>query len=296
MTGQAASATVEPFGRRLARAVSPSWLGSSRQLTAGLSLVGLVILASAIAPFVLPEPNAQDLSNTLQAPSLAHPFGTDELGRDILSRTLAATWLDLALGCGATLMSATAGVLIGTTAGSVGGWLERIAMRFVDFVIAFPYLVFVLVVIAILGSGVVSLTIAIVLFNWAMYARLTRAEMLGLRERQFIQAAHTLGFSRRRVMFRHSLPNLLRPVAVYSMSDVVLAILVVASLSFLGLGVPPPTPEWGAIIAGGQDYLLTAWWISTLPGIVVVMFGLGLCLIGDGLAERLGVQQEAVPK
>jgi peptide/nickel transport system permease protein len=265
-----------------------------RTIALGLSLIGLVLLASALRPLFLPPPNQQDLLATLAPPSLAHPFGTDDLGRDVLSRTLAATWLDLALGIGITFVAVVVGVTVGTLAGYIGGWVDRVITWVVDAVIAFPYLVFVLAVITIVGPGVAGLAIGAIGATWAFYARLSRAEMLVLREKQFIQAAGTLGFSRRRVMLRHGLPNLIRPIAVYSMSDVVQNILAVAALSYLGLGVPPPTPEWGAIIEDGNAYLLTAWWISTLPGLVVVVVGLGFVLIGDGLGERLGVRTEAV--
>jgi peptide/nickel transport system permease protein len=144
------------------------------------------------------------------------------------------------------------------------------------------------------GQGIFGLVVALVSVGWALYARVSRAEMLVLRETQFIQAAQTLGFSSRRVLLRHAIPNLLRPIAVFSCSDVVFSILAIAGLSFLGLGVRPPTPEWGAIIASGQDYVLSAWWISALPGLVVVFVGLGFVLVGDALGERLGVRREAV--
>jgi peptide/nickel transport system permease protein len=263
-------------------------------LYAGLIVLGLVILASLIGHFVLPSPNQQDLSAPLQVPTAAHPFGTDDLGRDVLSRTLAATWLDLSFAIGVTILTVTVGLIVGTVAGSIGGIAEHATMRLVDAVIAFPALVFVLGVITIVGPGIGGLIIGAVAAGWAIYARIARAEMLVLREKQFIQAAQTLGFSRRRVMLRHALPNLLRPIAVYSMADVVFNILTISSLSFLGLGVPPPTPEWGAIIVGGQQYLLSAWWISTLPGLLVVLVGLGFVLIGDALGERLGVGQESM--
>lgn len=263
-------------------------------LRVGLVGLGLVLLASLIAPFALPDPNAQDLSVPLQAPSLSHPFGTDDLGRDVLSRTLAATWLDLPVAIGVTFASVCIGVIAGTAAGYTGGWVERVVMRIADAVIAFPYLVFVLAVVAIMGPGIRGLIVALLALNWAFYARLARAEVLVLREKPFIQAAQTLGFTRRRVTFRHVLPNVLRPVAVYSMADVVVTILLIATLSFLGLGVSPPTSEWGSIIATGQDYLLSAWWISTLPGLVVVMVGFSFVLIGDALGERLGVNRDSI--
>jgi peptide/nickel transport system permease protein len=265
-----------------------------RTLYIGLGLIGVVVLASAIGHFILPDPNEQDLLAPLQAPSPEHPFGTDELGRDVLSRTLAATWLDLPLALGCTFSSVLIGVAVGASAGYFGGWTERILMRLTDAVIAFPLMVFVLVVIAVAGPGVRGLVIAIVAFGWAIYARFGRAEMLALREKQFIQAAKTLGYSDRRVLLRHAVPNLLRPIVVFSTSDVVGAIMLIASLSFLGLGVTPPTPEWGGIIATGQEYLLTAWWISALPGVVLVIVGVGFVLVGDALGERLGVERDSV--
>jgi peptide/nickel transport system permease protein len=261
-------------------------------LHVGLGLIGIVVLASAVGHFVLPSPDQQNLVATLEPVSWAHPFGTDALGRDVLSRTLASTWLDLSFAIGVTFVSVAIGLIVGIMAGAIGGPLEHATMRLVDAVIAFPNLVLVLAVITIIGPGIEGLLIGAISANWAFYARLARGEMLVMREKQFIQAARTLGFSRRRVMLRHALPNLLRPVAVYSMSDVVFAILTISGLSFLGLGVPPPTPEWGAIIDSGQTYLLSAWWISTLPGLVVVLVGLGFVLVGDALGEQLGVNQE----
>ncbi|WP_028922249.1 ABC transporter permease [Pseudonocardia acaciae] len=269
--------------------------GTASMVT-GLSLVGAVVLASAVGHFTLSDPNLQTFSETLRPPSPAHLFGTDDLGRDVIARTLAATWLDLALALGATAVSVTVGIVVGTLAGYLGGWPERVSLRVADFVIAFPFVVLVLVIIAIVGPGPLGIFAALTAGGWAYYARISRAELLVLRERQFIQAAHTLGFSPRRVMFRHALPNLLRPGLVYSMSDAVMNILFVAALSFLGLGVRPPTPEWGAIISDGQAYLLSAWWITTLPGVVLTLVGLGFTLIGDALGERLGTRVERVAR
>jgi len=279
------------LGRRVLRANRKP---GGRTIAFGLGILGFVVIASAVGHFVLAHPNAQDLNNTLAGPSGSHLFGTDDLGRDVLSRTLAATWLDVSVGVGITACAIVIGLAVGALAGYLGGWVDRLAMWLVDAVIAFPYLVFVLAVITIVGPGILGLFIGAVGATWAFYARLSRAEMLVLREKAFIQAAHTLGYSRRRVIFRHALPNLIRPIAVYSMSDIVQNILAIAALSFLGLGVPPPTPEWGAIIQEGQPYLLTAWWISALPGVVTVIVGLGFVLVGDGLGEKLGIRQDAV--
>ncbi len=276
------------------RALRLRSIGAQRATAVGLALLGLVLAASAIGHFALPSPTALDLEAALAAPSIHNPFGTDDLGRDVLSRTLAATWLDLGVAFLATYSGVLIGVLLGTIAGYLGGWPERLIMRLTDLVIAFPFIVLVIAIVAVIGPGIEGVAIGLIAAGWAFYARFSRAEMLSLRERECIQAAQTLGFSRRRVVLRHALPNIIRPSLTYSASDLVLNILYIASLSYLGLGAQPPTPEWGAIISGGQQYLLTAWWISTLPGLVVVVVGVALVLIGDGLADRFRVQRELV--
>jgi peptide/nickel transport system permease protein len=215
-------------------------------------------------------------------------MGTDNLGRDIFSRVVYAARVDLQIGFVTTYVPLVYGVILGAIAGYFGGWVDSVIMRLVDVVIAFPFLVLVIAILAVVGPGVKGIYIAVLAVAWAMYARLTRAEMLVLREQQFMLAGEALGFSRRRIIFRHAIPNLLRPNLVFSMADFVLNILLVASLSFLGLGVRPPTPEWGAMVAEGQNFLLNAWWITTLPGIVIVVVGIALSLVGDGLADRLG--------
>jgi peptide/nickel transport system permease protein len=161
-------------------------------------------------------------------------------------------------------------------------------MRTVDLVISFPFIVLILAITAITGPGIQGAYIGVLAVSWALYARLTRGEMLALRENQYMMAAKTLGYSTWRIIFVHSIPNLLRSNLVFSMSDIVLNILTLAALSYLGLGIAPPTPEWGEIVAQGQRNLFTAWWISTLPGLIIVLVGTGFSLIGDGLADRLG--------
>lgn len=272
--------------RRTARA-DHRW--ATYTLWLGVGIVAVVAIAAILAPLIAPyEPNAQDLRSAFQPPSLDHLMGTDNLGRDVFSRVVHAARIDLQIGLVMTYIPLVVGVLLGAVAGYFGGWVDTLIMRLVDVVIAFPFLVLVIAILAVVGPGLTGMYIAVLSVGWSMYARLTRAEMLVLRERQFILAAETLAFSRSRIIGRHAIPNLLRPNLVFSMADFVLNILLAASLSFLGLGVRPPTAEWGAMIAEGQSFLLNAWWIATLPGLVIVVVGIGLSLIGDGLAERLG--------
>jgi peptide/nickel transport system permease protein len=263
-------------------------------LEAGVALIALVCVASVVGHFVFPHPNAQDLGQALRAPSPAHPFGTDNLGRDVLARTLAGTWVDLGIALAATYLAVGVGVVLGTVAGYFRGWPERVIMRVTDVIIAFPFMVLAIAIVAIIGPGITGVFVGLSIGGWAFYARLSRAEMLVLGEKSFVQAAQTLGYSHWRVIWRHAIPNLIRVPLVYSMSDIVLNIVFVASLSFLGLGAQPPKPEWGSIIAEGQPYLLTAWWITTLPGVVVVIVGIGFSLLGDGLADRLRTRRTVV--
>src|SRR5262249_27021722 len=258
-------------------------------LYTGVAIVGVVGLAAVFAPLIAPyDPNAQNLLGSFESPSWHHLFGTDNLGRDVFSRVVYAGRIDFQIAIITTYVPLVTGMLVGAIAGYFGRWPDSLIMRLVDVVIAFPFLILVIAILAIVGPGLTGMYIAVLAVGWSMYARLTRAEMLVLREQQFMLAAHALGFSRRRIIFRHAMPNLLRPNLVFSMADFVLNILLVASLSYLGLGVQPPTPEWGAMVADGQNFLLNAWWITTLTGLVVVTVGVGLSLIGDGLAERMG--------
>lgn len=262
---------------------------AKRTLNAGIEIVGFLAVVAIFAPLIATHsPTEQNLTEAFQAPSARHFMGTDNLGRDVFSRVVYATRIDLQIGLITTYVPFVFGVILGAVAGYFGRWAETIIMRLVDVVIAFPFLVLIIALLAIFGPGTESIYIAVFIVGWSMYARLTRAEMLVLKEREFMLAAKALGYSRTRIIFRHAIPNLLGPNLVFSMADFVLNILLVASLSFLGLGVQPPTPEWGAIVADGRHFLLQAWWLSTLPGLVIVLAGIGFSLIGDGLTERLG--------
>jgi len=257
-------------------------------LVAGIAIVTAISALSLAAPFLgLRDPNATDLMNVLKPPSAQFLFGTDDLGRDIFSRVLHAGRVDLTFGIVTTYVSLVIGLLVGSFAGYFGGIIDTIIMRVVDLVISFPFIILILTIAAIVGPGLAGAYIGVIAVSWALYARLSRGEMLAIRRREYIRNAETLGYSTPRIVFVHAVPNLLRANLVFSMSDIVLNILTLAALSYLGLGAAPPTAEWGEMIAQGQKNLLNAWWISTLPGLVIVITGIGFSLIGDGLADRL---------
>ena len=258
-------------------------------LKTGVIIIGLVAFSGIFAPLLTPyDPLKGNFQENLMAPSRLHLFGTDATGRDVFTRTLFATRLDLQIGLITTYAPFLVGLILGTIAGYFGGWFDLILMRVVDIAIAFPFIVLIIVILAILGPGIQNMYIAVFLLAWTMYARLSRAEMLVVREQEYIMAARALGYPPLKIIFRHALPNVISSSIVFSMSDIVLNIMLAASISFLGMGVQPPTPEWGAIVTEGRDFLLRAWWISTLPGIFIVVTGLGFSFIGDGLARLLG--------
>lgn len=252
---------------------------------------GSVVLA-LFAPYIAPyDPILQDTTNTLKPPSSAHPFGTDNFGRDVFSRVIWGTRVDLQMGLIGVIFPFIIGNGIGVISGYMGGIVDTVFMRIVDIVLAFPFLVLMLAIIAILGPGIGSFYIAMALVGWVSYARLIRAQTLVLKHSDFVTAARSLGFSHWRIMFRHIVPNALVASIVFSMSDVVLVILSGAAVSYLGLGVQPPTAEWGIMIAEGQNFITTAWWITTFPGLAIVTLAFGFSMMADGLGELLGVRE-----
>lgn len=256
-------------------------------LTGGAILV-TVIAASLAAPWLSPyDPVAQDLSNALQPPSWSHLFGTDNFGRDIFTRVLFAAKLDMTIGFLCVLFPWLLGILLGGLAGYFGGFVDTVIMRTVDTFTAFPFLIMAIGIIAILGPGVFSLYIALTLAGWSMYARIVRAEVLVARKNEYTLAAKALGFSHMRILYRHILPNVIVPTIVFAMTDIVLVIVSTTSLAFLGLGLPPPTPSWGTMIAEGKSFIFDAWWMVTLPGLAIVLVGVALSLFGDGVADYL---------
>jgi peptide/nickel transport system permease protein len=278
-----------PTKQSAASRIGQEFGGWSPSLRIGSAIFLVILLAGIFAPLLTPyDPYYQDYNSILLAPNWAHPFGTDMNGRDILTRVLYGIRIDLQISFIITFVPMTYGVFIGAASGYLGGKLDTVVMRILDIAIAFPFLVLIIVIIAILGPGVHNIYAAVCLVGWTMYARLARAEMLVERGKDYILAAQVLGFGRGRVMFGHALPNIINSSIVFSMSDFVLNILLLSGLSFLGLGVAPPEPEWGAMIAESKDYMRQAWWVTTMPALAIVLTGTALSLIGDGLAQRLG--------
>ena len=251
------------------------------------SIILILVLLIAVFPEAFTHQNPTDFNYDaiLASPSNAHIFGTDSFGRDVYTRVLYATRLDLEIGILCVLFPFFFGSTMGILAGYFGGWLDSLVMRTLDIVIAFPFFVLILAIIAILGTGMINLFIAVSLVGWVSYARLTRGEVLVAKNQEYVQAAQILGYSRPRILFKHVLPNVISQALVFVVSDIVLCILLGSSLSFLGLGVQPPTPEWGAMIADGRGFLTQAWWISTFPGLAILIVGIGFSLLGDSLAD-----------
>jgi peptide/nickel transport system permease protein len=256
-------------------------------IVGGLMLVAILV-ASFAASWITPyDPIVQNLRNTLKPPSWQHPFGTDNFGRDVLSRVLHAARLDIRIGFFCVLFPWIVGSILGSIAGYVGGIVDTVVMRAVDTFTAFPFLIMAIGVIAVLGPGVTSMYIALTLSGWSIYARIVRAEVLVARRGDYVLAARALGYSDMRILLRHILPNVITPTVIFAMTSFVLVILSTVTLSFLGLGVPPPTPTWGSMIAEGKSFIFSAWWMVTLPGLAIVVVGLALSLVGDGVADLL---------
>jgi peptide/nickel transport system permease protein len=258
-------------------------------LIIGLVLLGVAILAVTFAPLLASaSPTAIDPLHPLAPPlTPGHLLGTDQYGRDVWSRILYGGRIDLAIAFGATSVTLVGGTFIGLIAGYIGGKVESFLMGLVNLFFAFPFLVLVIAIIAMLGPSIFNMFVAIWLTSWVSYARIMRAQTVVAKKQQYVLAARALGYGRLRVMFRHILPNTASAVIIFSMVDAVGNIILAASLGFLGLGAQPPSPEWGAMISDGQNYMLSAWWLAAMPGLAVVFVGVSFSLIGDGLADLL---------
>lgn len=281
-TGAAAIAAPAARPRRTAR-----WAQTFRAVLA-LGIIGVVIGAALFAPWVSPyDPNAIALDQTLAAPSAAHPFGTDQLGRDILSRVIWGAQVSLFVAACAVLLAGVAGSLVGVVAGYYGNLVDAVIMRCADVQFALPAVVLALVLVGVIGASMANLIIVLSLANWARFARVVRSEVLSLRQRDFVLLARLAGASSLRIMVYHLIPNVLTTVIVLLTLDIGLIVILEATLSFLGLGVQPPDASWGSLIADGREYLEQAWWITLFPGAALMATVLAGNMLGDIMRDRL---------
>jgi peptide/nickel transport system permease protein len=271
-------------------AIAARHFRKNRLAMAGLIVMLLLYVVALLAPLIAPfDPTAQgDIVLTrYRPPSLENPMGTDKFGRDILSRVLYGARISLTIGFIAVGLSVTLGTTVGALAGYFGKWVDAVLMRFTDMMLSFPRLILLIVIIALFEPSIWLVVIVLGLTGWMSVARIVRGEVLSLREREFVQAARVLGMNDVRIISRHIIPNILAPVIVYTTLGIGNTILVEAALSFLGLGVQPPTPSWGNMISDGRDSLITAWWIATFPGLAIVATVTAFNLLGDGLRDAM---------
>jgi peptide/nickel transport system permease protein len=260
----------------------------------GMLVVLVVMLAALAAPLVTPfDPLEQDIGQRLREPGWqdaqgrVHPLGTDHLGRDILSRIIFGSRIALLVGLAAVVISGVLGMIIGLVAGYFGGRMDDFLMRLADVQLAFPFILLAIAVIGVLGPSLRNIIIVIGVSSWVVYARVVRGEVLSIREREYVHAAVALGSRHWRVLMTHVLPNTFTPWLVVATLDMARVIVIESALSFLGLGVQPPTPTWGGMLADGRVYLSTAWWLATFPGLAILVTVLGINLFGDGLRDTL---------
>jgi peptide/nickel transport system permease protein len=278
-----------PPTRRSSKGLSALWrfateAGWTRRI--GIIGVAALILAAMLGPIITPYSSSeQSLYHILQPPSTGHWLGTDQLGRDELTRVLYAARVDLMIGFIGVTVPLIIGTSVGLVAGYLGGWVDALIGRVIDVFTAFPFFVLVIAIVAMLGPGLRNLYIAIFIVSWVAYARIVRGETLSAKRREYVMAAQTLGYTRVRIMFRHLLPNVIVPAIVFGMSDFVLDIVVGASVGYFGLGVQPPQAEWGAMIGEGRNFISTAPWLALAPGGAIIATGLVFSLLGDGVAD-----------
>ena len=256
-----------------------------------LAVAGLALGAERLAPR---PPRAQQILLRLKPPGFVDPrsgrtmwLGTDHLGRDILSRIIYGSRISLAVSLPAVLVSATLGLTLGLVAGFYRGWFENLVMRLVDLQLAFPFILLALSIIALMGPSLRNIILVFAVTSWPIYARTTRGSVLSLREREFVQAARGLGAGDRRILWHHVLPLTVSPVLVLASFDIARMIILESALGFLGLGIQPPTPTWGNMLADGRDYIRDAWWIATFPGLAIMITAAGVNFLGDGLRDLL---------
>ncbi|HAM52461.1 MAG TPA: peptide ABC transporter permease [Nitrospiraceae bacterium] len=255
---------------------------------AGGIVVLILFFVAVFAPLLSPyNPDDIDRKHILEPPGMRHPLGTDDLGRDVLSRMIWGSRISLAVGFVAVGIATVIGMLLGAISGYYSGWTDRIIMRFIDIMLSIPTFFLILAVIAFIGSSILNIMAVIGLTMWMGVARLVRAEFLSLKEREFVLAARALGASDLRIIFRHIMVNSMAPVLVSVILGVAGAVLVESALSFLGIGVQPPTPSWGNILTIGKDNIEIAWWLSVFPGLAILVTVLGYYLLGEGIRDAI---------
>ena len=260
----------------------------NRLAVPGLGIVLIMFLLAVFSPMLSPyDPGEINIESKLENPCRDHPMGTDNLGRDVLSRMLYGARISLSVGFVAVGISIAIGILVGAISGYYGRWVDAVLMRFVDIMMCFPAFFLILTVIALLGPNIINIMIVIGITSWMGTARFVRAEFLSLKEREFVIAARVLGLSDRRIIFRHILPNALAPVIISATLGVAGAILMEAGLSFLGFGVQPPNPSWGNILTEGRTYIFDAWWLTLFPGLAILITVLAFNLVGEGLRDAM---------
>ncbi len=254
----------------------------------GLAIVVVISVVALLAPWLAPyDPIKVNPAEALTRPGVAHPLGTDQYGRDILSRVIVGARLSLLTGLGAVAIALAVGIVLGLLSGVVGGWTDLLSMRLIDIMMAFPSILMALVVVAVLGQGTVNVMVAVGVSLVPAFVRLVRGDVLSVKENVYVEAARALGCSQGRLALRHVLPNVLAPLIVLSTVAIAWSIILGASLSFLGLGPRPPIPEWGIDLSNGRSYLLRAWWISSVPGFCIMLTVVAVNLVGDALRDEL---------
>jgi ABC-type dipeptide/oligopeptide/nickel transport system permease subunit len=254
----------------------------------GMVILGLFVFCALFAPWIAPyDPIAQDVTRRREPPSWEHPFGLDEVGRDLLSRVIYGARVSLYVGVASVSLAIIAGTLIGAVSGYAGGWIDNLVMRIMDIMLAFPSLLLAIAIVAILGPGLLNMLYAIAFVSIPAYARIVRASVLAAKEMDYTLAARAIGCSSSRILFRHIMPNCLTPIIVQGTLGIATAILDAAGLSFLGLGAQPPTPEWGAMLGQGRGSVFTAPHVVIFPGLAIMLSVLGFNLLGDGLRDAL---------
>jgi len=263
-------------------------LGRRKAAVLGLAVLGLIGVVALLAPALAPyDPLKIDPAGALSPPTLQHPLGTDQYGRDILSRVMVGARLSLMTGLGAVAIALTAGVILGLISGVFGGWTDLLFMRVIDIMMAFPGILMALVVVAVLGHGTANVMVAVGASLIPTFVRLVRGDVLSVKENTYVEAARALGCGQARLALRHVFPNIVAPVVVLSTVAIAWSIILGASLSFLGLGPRPPIPEWGIDLSNGRSYLLRAWWISSVPGLCIMLTVVAVNLVGDALRDEL---------